>query len=65
LLQRAYILYGKKSQKAKVCDRGEGRVFYRILGAFLIFVQFQQIFGNIFYFWRFRKNEEKREKTRF
>jgi hypothetical protein len=60
LLQRAYIYFnGKKSPKAEVCDRGEGRVFYRILGAFLIFVQFQQIFGNIFYFWRFRKNEEK------
>ena len=54
---------GKKSPKAKVCDRGEGRAFYRILGAFLIFVKdptlavffvimflvLQQIEGNLIY----------------
>lgn len=32
---------------------------------FLLFVYFSQKTLKFFYFWRFRKNEKKREKTRF
>ena len=36
-------------------------IFYH----FLFFVYFSQKFYENFYFWHFRKNEKKREKTRF